>query len=498
MIDIVLISNFFKIFFISVLSYYTNLKIIDYKECNTCVKILIVLIAFIIAMLYIFLEKFLLSVGAFIFSFLIYIIIINEILKNNNKNICNESIILSVIVSIIISYIFYLIATLISGIILLITVTTNLDYKSPISLVIIPIIELILLYGLFKIKRFKHGFNFIKNKNYSKNLLIFFGLFSVMIIFIFTFLQRDNNLIFNTYLAILTIISFAIILKFLLYQITKQYKRNMRDRTIEIQTKEIVEQSKIIKEIKEENLKLAETIHKYNNRLSALELGIANALKNNNKTEFANELGLMLEETKELSKNFAEETTINKTNLPKTNIIGLDNMFKYFQNEANKNNIDFNVIINENIEDLLKIIDKPKLETLIGDHLKDAIIAVNKSKNPYKSILVILGISNKCYEISICDSGIEFEIDTLLKLGKERVTTHKEEGGSGIGFITTFKTLKETKASLEIEEYNPRTTNYTKSIVIRFDGKNEYRIYSYRAEEIKKKNNEKRIIIEEL
>lgn len=52
----------------------------------------------------------------------------------------------------------------------------------------------------------------------------------------------------------------------------------------------------------------------------------------------------------------------------------------------------------------------------------------------------------------IYDSGIEFELETLKKLGLERITTHKKTGGSGIGFMTTFETLKECKASLIIEE----------------------------------------------
>ena len=87
---------------------------------------------------------------------------------------------------------------------------------------------------------------------------------------------------------------------------------------------------------------------------------------------------------------------------------------------------------------------------------------------------------------------------TLNSQGKEQVTTHKDEGGTGIGFMTTFETLKECKASLIIEEYNPETTNYTKAVIIRFDGKNEYKICSYRAEKIKEHKHEHRIIIKKL
>ena len=64
--------------------------------------------------------------------------------------------------------------------------------------------------------------------------------------------------------------------------------------------------------------------------------------------------------------------------------------------------------------------------------------------------------------------------------------------------MTTFETLKECKGSLIIEEYNPETTSYTKSVTIKFDGKNKYKICSYRAEKIKEQTTKRRIIIQKL
>lgn len=492
MLNVVIASKFTKIFFIYLFSYFINIKIINYRNCNFYKTAFIVIISILISLLYVFLTQYLLDVGAFIISYFVYWTATTIILNTNFED--NFA---SIIISVTIAYIIYLISTLLSGILLMIF-APNIDYRSPISLVTIPIMEALLVWSMFKIKRFRYGFNFLKNIETNKNLLKFLMNLSAIIILIFGFLQRDNNLILNTCLAVGTMFIAVILLIFVRDQITKQYKKNMRDRTIEIQKKEIDEQLKIIEEIKAENLKLAKAIHKYNSRLSALELGIKNTIEKNSKTEFADELSVILDEAHEISKGFSEETTINNKKLPLTNIIGIDNMFKYFQREANKNNINFDLIVNESINPLLEKIDKAKFETLIGDHLKDAIIAVSESKNSFKSILVILGIIENCYEFSVCDTGIEFEIDTLLKLGLEQVTTHKDTGGSGIGFITTFETLKECKASLIIEEYNPNTTTYTKSVTIRFDNKNKYKICSYRADEIKKKNKGNRIIIENL
>ena len=130
-------------------------------------------------------------------------------------------------------------------------------------------------------------------------------------------------------------------------------------------------------------------------------------------------------------------------------------MFEYLQNECEKSNIEFYLNINCDVNNMIdKVIAKNKLETLIGDLGTDAIHAVNMSKNNYKSIVTIIDKQEDIYLIAMSDTGVEFKVDTLLKLGLEPATTHKEDGGSGIGYITTFETLNETKASLIIEEKN--------------------------------------------
>jgi phosphoglycerate-specific signal transduction histidine kinase len=115
---------------------------------------------------------------------------------------------------------------------------------------------------------------------------------------------------------------------------------------------------------------------------------------------------------------------------------------------------------------------------LLGDHIKNAIIAVQNNRNTNRSILVLLGVIEEHYQIWVYDSGIEFEVDTLLKLGLERITTHKEDGGSGIGFMTSFEILEKNKASIIIEENSPSSNDYTKIIKIKFDGKKDYKIIS--------------------
>lgn len=484
------INTFVKMFIILIFIYFTYEKITNNSN-NNSKSILIILLCSIVAIIYILVNKYLKPLLAITILYIIYGIILNIAIKDKFDYI-------SYIYSCIIAYVIYLLAIVITAILLFI-ITPKIEYTNPIASLIISFITFILFLFVFKIKRLKQGFNFLKKRDIDKRVRIFAIFCIIALILIFSFSNKMNNIILKSNIFIFFILITVCLTIWIKSQITKTYKNKMRDRTIEMQKAEIDEKEKIIEEIKAENLKFANTIHKYNHKFESLEFAMKNALKLDSKEEFANEIAVILEESKNTAKNFAKETEVDTRKIPLTNINGIDTMFKYMQEEAIKNNIQFDLKINANINSLInEIIPKEKFETLIGDHIKDAIIAINSNNKTYKSILVTLGLVDGIYEFSVYDTGVEFKIDTLIKLGIEQVTTHKEEGGSGIGFMTTFKTLKECKASLVIEEYNPETTNYTKAITIRFDGKDEYKIYSYRAEKIKEQKGKRRIIIKRI
>ena len=109
-------------------------------------------------------------------------------------------------------------------------------------------------------------------------------------------------------------------------------------------------------------------------------------------------------------------------------------------------------------------------------------------------ILVELSEKNGSYAITVFDNGVDFEIATLAKLGKECVTTHAENGGSGIGFMTTFETLRKAHASLVITEFENKTP-FSKSIAFIFNGDNNFIIQSYRSSQLKAAINRDDVII---
>lgn len=319
---------------------------------------------------------------------------------------------------------------------------------------------------------------------------------SIAVIFVYT--------LFGNYYGNLTrhiLISFIILGTIMFVMIQKTlvlyYKQKLLEKTMADYENEIKQKDEKIKVLSEEKFKISKINHEFYNRQKALEMTV-NDFINNTNMEVGRELAIT-NKINSLSKEYSNKMNSIKQveKLPLTGIEEIDEMFKYMQSECIKNNIDFKLKIEGNVYPLVNnIIEKDRLVTLIGDHLKDAIIAINFSRNKFKSIIAILGIKNNCYEFCICDTGIEFQIETLLKLGLEPVTTHKETGGTGIGFISTFETLKKCNASLIIDEKHEESNNdYTKSVTIKFDGKSQYIIKSYRADKIKDKAEDDRIII---
>ena len=393
-------------------------------------------------------------------------------------------------------YILYCVAvTIVTMIKLVFGLSFETKYQT-FDLLIILTIEAILLKYIMNLNRIKNGLSFLQDPIENEYFSLLIMEISAIIIFTYCVFTNSNHEISWNILGMLGVLSIVMVI-IIQRTITLYYKQKLLAQNIEEYKAEIASKDAEIKSLSEEKYKISKLNHEFYNRQKALIHKVEEIMNMN--TEAAEELDLS-KQINDLTKEYTDKAKEIKTldKLPITGITEIDDMFKYMQSECKSKNIQFNLQINGNIYHMINNkIAQNKLVTMIGDHLRDAIIAIEFSENSFKSILAILGENNGLYEFCVFDTGIEFKIDTLLKLGLEPATTHKDSGGNGIGFMTTFETMSETKASLIINEmHEMNNTDYTKSITIRFDGKNEYRIKSYRSDEIKKKLKDNRIIIE--
>ena len=469
-----LILIFIKTFFINYYILLLNFKIINRKQ-NYKNFIIALIISLFITLIYLLFEKYLDQLLRIIILYFIQLIFMKIISKKDE----HTSLMIANLISNSITYIVFGISMLLESIFIL---CFHLNDKV-MNLIIILIIELIIIQKIVKIKRFKYGISFLQNENNEYLNLIMINICAIVIFVYYLFDNYYGNVTkqLSICLILLAFIMFLVIQKTL----TLYYKQKLLHQTIEDYKNEISEKDKKIKELSDEKYKISKLNHEFYNRQKALEKKVADYISNVS-VETANELAIT-EQIADLSKEYSDKLQNIKhpDKLPTTEIEEIDDMFKYMQSECEKNNIEFKLQINGNIHHMInQIIPKDKLVTLIGDHLRDAIIAINSSNNSFKSIIAILGKADEFYEFCVFDTGIEFELETLLALGTKPITTHKDTGGTGYGFMTTFETLRETKGSLVIEEKHKMSENdYTKAVRIIFDGKAQYRISSYRMKE---------------
>lgn len=472
--DISKIVYFLKICFMSTVTCYTAYKLTDniimFKKKLIKIIIINIVISYITTIIrYIF--------NLFI-SDICLIFILGCMQSIINKQKIGYSILL-ITIALAINYIILFLTTVL-------TFPINIFYNIKndyINLMLIIIIYLILICLLFKIKKFKHGFLFLKRNIENEYIEIWVLNISSIILF--------SSIIFNSYNFQITrklFIGFIIfsIIMFITIQKSLQlyYKQRLLVQDLEETKKELEDKKKEIKQLEQENLNFSKTSHSIAHKQKALEYKLNElALKN----EIAEEIDVK-NRLNNITKQISEEPEIE---IPKTNISEIDDMLNYMKSECIKNKIKFEVQLNGNIYQMINNhITKEELEILIADHVKNAIIAVNYSNNSNRSILVRIEKIDGQYSIYIYDSGIEFEINTLHKLGKIPSTTHKESGGTGMGFMNTFDTLKKHKASITINEYGkPAKDNYTKVIMIVFNKKDEFNIISYRQKEIEVRKN---------
>lgn len=453
----------------------------------------IILASGIMTVIYVLLNDFIDSVFLFIISYLMQILFIRILIRDDKKSIITANLIANAI-----EYTMFTVASVLEFIP---KILLNITMKSNIDFLLIVIINFGLFIVVSKLKKLKNGLSFLQNNSSNDYLdIVLINISSVVILIYCLF----GNFYGDVTKQILISFSIVGIIMVIMIQktLTLYYKQKLLEKNITDYKNDISERDAKIKQLSDEKFRISKLNHEFYNRQKSLELKVKEFVNNANlNTEIASELDVM-EQINNLSKEYSSkhEKIKNPSKLPLTEITEIDDMFKYMQNECKENNINFELQINGNIHHMVNnIIEQSKLVTLIGDHIRDAIIAVKSSNNSYRSIIALLGIKDNTYEFCVHDTGIEFGIETLLKLGVEPITTHKDEGGTGIGFITTFETLKETNASLIIEEKHEIADNdYTKAVIIRFDGKHEYKIRSYRAKEINKKIKDREMIVENI
>ena len=378
--------------------------------------------------------------------------------------------------------------------IILTTTFSTLIYPLNTQLSVLIIYPLCFCFALLftRIKRFRKGFQFFQNERRVGLGLIITGILFVLLGIVFLYTRIDE-------LLTIIVLSGVFISSFGLYfWIRRSITAHYRER---LQLKSEEHFQEILKEKEEENVKLtksneflAKVVHRDNHLMASLDSSINAYFESDDKAfkdNLLREIQTLANERGELIEKEQRDSKL----LPSTGNSLIDGTIGDLYIKAVAHGIDFDLTVSETVDEIIgKYISQTELQTLLCDHIKDAVIAVDAAGKDNGRILVELSVKNGDYTIAVFDNGVDFYPEMLAKLGKERVTTHAENGGSGIGFMTTFETLRKAHASLSITEFENKTP-FSKSVSFIFNGENSFIIKSYRAEQLKAAINREDVVI---
>lgn len=347
------------------------------------------------------------------------------------------------------------------------------------------ILELVLISLLFRIKTFRKGMPFLYQSKSSVGgvLLAFAILILVLVMNYFSIGDSTVGLIWLLAFLLLGIL----LLSWWSSKVRRAYQEKLRMTELASLQAELRELKEECKRVREDNDSLARVIHKDNKMIPAMELAVRNFVTTySSRTDqmrqdgdaLTNQLEMMLTEREQVLSAYQKWVYT----LPPTGIVILDAMLSLMEKRAQALQIKFHVRLGEDVSDMTEHITTEDLAHLLSDLIENAIIATKGSSNP--SILLYLGKLGEHAAIELADSGSDFSPMVYEDLGLQRHSTHLAEGGSGIGLMDIWKLKKKYRASLQIVEYAPQESEFTKKITVIFDHKNHYIIETYRFDEI--------------
>lgn len=309
---------------------------------------------------------------------------------------------------------------------------------------------IISLITLFAVVIFKNGNN---------SLLYLFPFLLIFLMAIFIYISWKNN-------------------------ITKTYLERLKEKDIAELNETLSEKESYIKKLEEENKELSKIIHSDNKLIPAMLLSVKEFIKDSSSlVPASSEKGMrLLSDLEQLSlhrKSILRTQDDRCRSIPETGCSSVDSILNYMKQKAHEMNIifetafscDMKALVNENISE-------NDLNTLLADLLENALIATKYGD--HRHVLLSVDRIEDFYTISIFDSGVPFPKEVLVSLGLKNYTTHKADGGSGIGLVTSYELLKKYGASLAIEEFTQNSGLYTKKLSVVFNRLDQYTLFTYR------------------
>lgn len=343
-------------------------------------------------------------------------------------------------------------------------------------------IQILLCPLPFRLKQLKNGLPLV-----HKTMISSLGVFISSAILFFSMVistqnSKSPNSVNRFYLLF---IPFAFIFCIFIFiwgkkQLQQIYLSKLREREFTRLEQQLLDYQEQLSTLKTENEVLSKLIHRDNKLIPSMQLAVHEFIETMEKNKDITLLqqkgtALLTQLENEMAKRNNIVTNLSQSGkqLTSTNVPAIDQLLNYMLHRGMTDEIDFDFSLSGSIRYMTEeVITESDCLTLLADLLENAMIATKT--NHEKHVFLHIGITKNVYTIDVWDNGIPFTKEVLYYLGKKRYTTHKKEGGSGIGMMSTYELIQKYNASLIIDETGTKTHLYTKKVSIVFDKKQQY------------------------
>ena len=357
------------------------------------------------------------------------------------------------------------------------------NFKDLFIVSIFSVLMILLTLLIFKIKKIKKRIVPITNDDVYEKLL-FISVFGMTLTFTTdreaTFLEI--GFIFISFCCLSIILGWR-------KMTANSYRKNILDRNVEVLEYSAREYNAERERLAEQNSELAKIIHRDNKLLPAMELSVRSLLERYPDDKQAKELlqGLnkLFAERANAVESFRSEATILQT----SGDVTIDSVLGFLNAKAADYKVEFTAEAEEGAVEFFReqFKELTDFNAILCDLGENALIAARHAENG--KVKAVLDYAGGIATLKLYDNGAPFDEKVIAEMGRTEITTHKNDGGSGIGLVTAFKILKKYSASICIDEVLAddacKADGYAKCIVIRADG-NGLRVIKTGRDSVKK------------
>ena len=278
------------------------------------------------------------------------------------------------------------------------------------------------------------------------------------------------------FLVFLCIFSFIFWIR---HEIKSVYLDRLREADLTRMEEELRVTEQEIEALRQDNERLASVIHRDNKLIPAMVQSARECLTDAAHSD--NSEAALLDAVQQLEELYVQRSkAVNQYEnhvapLAKIGMPSLDAILSYIQRRAAAEGVTLTLdLTSDDLPTALQQagIHRRQIGTMLADLTENALIAVRHCDNAVKAIAVRMGVNETGqFFFSVCDSGAPFADEVLANIGKKKITTHRDTGGSGIGLVTLFSLLKEYRASFALTEWDASEhEGLTKQLTVTFDG----------------------------